>query len=51
MLNTNFEYKVPETLKALGSKNGYQHLYVEGTAKAKEENTKFSWLNKGKFYT
>ncbi|MFI8603895.1 heparinase II/III family protein [Cellulophaga baltica] len=51
VLNTNFEYKVPETLKALGSKNGYQHLYVEGTAKSEKENTKFSWLNKGKFYS
>jgi hypothetical protein len=51
VLNTNFDYKVPETLKALGSKNGYQHLYVEGIGKSKEENTKFSWLNKGKFYS
>ncbi|SDE82355.1 alginate lyase family protein [Cellulophaga baltica] len=51
VLNTNFEYKVPETLRALGSKNGYQHLYLEGTAKSEKENTKFSWLNKGKFYS
>ena len=51
VLNTNFDYKVPETLKALGSKNGYQHLYLEGIGKSKEENTKFSWLNKGKFYS
>ncbi|KGK31490.1 alginate lyase family protein [Cellulophaga sp. E6(2014)] len=51
VLNTNFKYKVPETLKALGSKNGYQHLYVEGTAKNEKKNTKFSWLNKGKFYS
>jgi len=51
VLNTNFKYKVPETLKALGSKNGYQHLYLEGTAKSKKDNTKFSWLNKGKFYS
>ena len=51
VLNTNFEYKVPTTLKALGNKNGYQHLYVEGTGKSKAENTKFSWLNKGKFYS
>ncbi|WP_370627016.1 alginate lyase family protein [Cellulophaga sp. HaHa_2_95] len=51
VLNTNFEYKVPENLKALGSSNGYQHLYVEGTAKSEKENTKFSWLNKGKFYS
>ena len=51
VLNTNFEYKIPTTLKPLGSKNGYQHLYLEGTAKALEENSKLSWLNKGKFYT
>jgi hypothetical protein len=51
VLNTNFEYEVPKTLKSLGSKNGYQHLYVEGNGKSKESNAKFSWLNKGKFYT
>ncbi len=51
VLKTNFEYKIPETLKALGSKNGYQHLYLEGSAKANKDNTKFSWLNKGKFYS
>ena len=51
VLNTSFEYNVPETLKALGTKNGYQHLYVEGSALALEENSKLSWLNKGKFYT
>ena len=51
VLKTNFEYKIPETLKALGSKYGYQHLYLEGFAKATTGNTKFSWLNKGKFYT
>ena len=51
VLKTNFEYKIPETLKALGSKNGYQHLYLEGSTKASSENSKFSWLNKGKFYS
>ncbi len=51
VIKTNFEYKTPETLKALGSKNGYQHLYIEGSAKANKDNTKLSWLNKGKFYT
>jgi len=35
----------------LGTKNGYQHLFVEGTANAKSENTKFSWMNNRKFYT
>jgi len=51
VLNTNFEYTVPKTLKPLGSKNGYQHLYIEGTGKSNKDNTKFSWLNKGKFYS
>ncbi|QOD60969.1 alginate lyase family protein [Polaribacter haliotis] len=51
VLNTNFKYDTPKTLNTLGTKNGYQHLYVEGTAKASSENSKLSWLNKGKFYT
>ena len=51
VLNTNFEYTLPKTLKPLGSKNGYQHLYIEGTGKSNKDNTKLSWLNKGKFYS
>lgn len=51
VLNTNFEYSIPKTLKPLGDKNGYQHLFVEGNGKSKEDNTKFSWLNKRKFYS
>ncbi|NRD24422.1 alginate lyase family protein [Winogradskyella litoriviva] len=51
VLQTNFEYKSPEILKPLGTKNGYQHLYVEGVAKANKDNSKFSWLNNNKFYS
>ena len=51
VLQTNFEYKTPETLKPLGNKNGYQHLYLEATAKANDNNSKFSWFNNNKFYT
>lgn len=51
VLQTNFKYKTPETLKPLGNKNGYQHLYVEGSGKANNANSKFSWLNNNKFYT
>ncbi|QNM85307.1 alginate lyase family protein [Polaribacter pectinis] len=51
VLKTNFDYNTPKTLNTLGDKNGYQHLYVEGTAKASNDNSKLSWLNKGKFYT
>ncbi|MEP3838786.1 MAG: alginate lyase family protein [Algibacter sp.] len=51
VLQTNFDYKTPEILKPLGNKNGYQHLFIEGAAKAQSNNSKLSWLNKGKFYT
>jgi hypothetical protein len=51
VLQANFEYKTPEKLKPLGTKNGYQHLFIEAKAKVKSENTKFSWMNENKFYT
>ncbi|HDZ04938.1 hypothetical protein LCGC14_0299260 [marine sediment metagenome] len=51
VLNTNFEYEVPKTLDLLGTDNGYQHLWSEGCGSTTEENTKLSWLDKGKFYT
>ncbi|WP_055443930.1 alginate lyase family protein [Lacinutrix himadriensis] len=51
VIQTNFDYKTPKTLNPLGTKNGYQHLFVEGTAKASSDNSKLSWLNKGNFYT
>ena len=51
LIDTNFEYNVPKSLKALGTKNGYQHLYLEGLGSPSEGNTKISWLNKGRFYT
>ncbi len=51
IIETNFDFKIPETLKPLGSKNGYQHLFVEGYGQAKLENSKFSWMHNRKFYT
>lgn len=51
ILKSNIEYNVPESLKPLGDKNGYQHLYLEAEAKIDSSNTQFSWLDKGKFYT
>jgi len=51
VLKTNFEYEVSKTLEPLGSNNGYQHLWSEGCGSTTEENTKLSWLEKGKFYT
>jgi len=51
ILQTNFEYKTQNVLKPLGTKNGYQHLFLEATAKANNDNSKFSWFNNNQFYT
>jgi hypothetical protein len=51
VLQTNFKYTTPQSLKPLGAKNGYQHLYLEASGKASNENSKFSWFNNNKFYT
>ena len=51
VLKVNFEYDSPATLSALGQENGYQHLYLEGRGKPASDNTKFSWMDKGRFYT
>lgn len=51
IIKTNFDYKTPKTLKALGKKNGYQHLYLEAMGTTDSSNAKFSWLDGGNFYT
>ncbi|MEP0357276.1 heparinase II/III family protein [Paraglaciecola sp.] len=51
VLSDNFDYESPETLKPLGKKNGYQHLYLEGKGKPSSDSTQFSWLGEGKYYT
>ncbi|QCW99909.1 alginate lyase family protein [Aggregatimonas sangjinii] len=51
VIQTNFEYKAPETVEPLGNTFGYQHLWTEGVGNASGENTKFSWMNKRRFYT
>ena len=51
MIKTNFTYDTPSSLSALGSANGYQHLYLEGKGKPAFNTTQFSWLGNGKFYT
>ncbi|MGB5722186.1 MAG: heparinase II/III-family protein, partial [Woeseiaceae bacterium] len=51
VIEVNFEYDSPSTLTALGEKNGYQHLYLEGKGSTGSDNVKFSWMNNGKFYT
>lgn len=51
VMSTNFEYNKPKILKALGTKNGYQHLWNMGEGYSESGNAKLSWLNKERFYT
>ena len=51
VMKVNFEYDSPPTLSALGTENGYQHLYLEGQGNPSADNTKFSWMGNGRFYT
>lgn len=51
VLSTNFEYETPKTLNVLGSKNGFQHLYLEAKSKKLSNNSQFSWMHQNKFYS
>jgi len=51
VIQVNYEYDSPPALRPLGEKNGYQHLYLEGEGKPSSDNTRFSWLGNGRFYT
>ena len=51
IIEVNFDYTTPAELGVLGEKNGYQHLYLEGKGRPASDNTRFSWLANGKFYT
>ncbi|MBT8066271.1 MAG: heparinase II/III-family protein, partial [Gammaproteobacteria bacterium] len=51
VVQANFDYESPESLNALGTDNGYQHLYVEGRGYPGSHNTKLSWMENGRFYT
>ncbi len=51
IIDKNFTHESPKTLSPFGDENGYQHLFVEGKGNASEGNTKFQWLQHGKYYT
>ncbi|KAB1068023.1 alginate lyase family protein [Tamlana haliotis] len=51
IMETNFEYTTPKMLEPLGTKHGYQHLFVEGRGQANQQNIKLSWMNAGRFHT
>jgi len=52
MVMTNIDYqKNTKELKALGTKNGYQHLWLEATGKTDKTNACFTWVNGNRFYS
>jgi hypothetical protein len=51
VLKVNFEYDSPSPLAPLGEKNGYQHLYLEARGRPAAGNTRFSWMDNGRFYS
>lgn len=51
VLDTTFDYEIPDRLEALGGANGYQHLYLEGLGRPSSDSIQFTWLSDRKFYT
>ncbi|GAA4278395.1 heparinase II/III domain-containing protein [Aquimarina mytili] len=52
IINTNFKYSSPQQLKKLGTKNGYQHLWLEGKSIIRDKRTsQITWLSNKTFYT
>ncbi len=54
VVETNIELAPASPTTTLGKAHGYQHLIVEARGDVKGTapgNTKFTWLNKGRFYT
>lgn len=51
VISTNFDYDTPTSLHALGSRSGYQHLYLEGQGAPSSSNAKVSWMQNDRFYT
>jgi hypothetical protein len=52
MVMTDINYqKNTKELKPLGTKNGYQHLWLEATGKTEKSNACFTWLNGNRFYS
>ena len=51
VIEANFDYRTPESLEALGTASGYQHLYVEGRGHPTSDNMKLTWMGNHKFYT
>lgn len=52
LINTDYKYNAFDTTRTLlGSKNGYQHLWIEAQGNPRQETTSTTWLNDNRFYT
>ena len=52
LTNVNFKYKNNNTqLNTLGTKDGYQHIWLNAEGKVKNNNGAITFLNNKKFYT
>lgn len=51
LMKTNFAYKQSETLKPMGDKYGYQHLWAEAEGKSEDGLSKVNWFGNNVFYT
>ena len=52
LINTDYQYKAFDTSRSLlGSKNGYQHLWVEAQGGTDRKTAATTWLNGNRFYT
>ncbi|WP_299438716.1 heparinase II/III family protein [uncultured Aquimarina sp.] len=51
VMEANFEYAKENTLSALGTKNGYQHLWKLAEGKSDNNFATLTWLNKNSFYS
>ncbi|MHA7057551.1 alginate lyase family protein [Aquimarina sp. M1] len=51
VMETNFEYTKENTLSALDTKNGYQHLWKLAEGKSNKNLATLTWLNQNRFYS
>jgi len=51
IISTSFDYNASSSLKVLGTKHGYQHLYKEANGKVDDNGFQFTWMSNKKFYS
>lgn len=52
LLQTNFAYDAASnTMNALGTAHGYQHVWKEAVGKSTDDNATLTWFNNGRFYS